>query len=550
VTRLTESTIWHQLETHAHACAGLHMRDLFAADPHRFSAFSLQLDDLLFDFSKNRITRETLSLLFELARFADVEQKREQMFCGEKINLTEQRAVLHVALRNRSNRPMLVDGQDVMPDVNRVLAQMGRFVEKVRSGAWTGSTGKPIRDIVNIGIGGSDLGPLMVCEALKPYAKDAPRVHFVSNVDGTQITEVLKELNPETTLFLVVSKTFSTQETLCNAHSAKDWLLASGAGEAAVGQHFVAVSTARQRVTAFGIDADNMFEFWDWVGGRYSLWSAVGLAIALVIGMERFEDLLSGAHRVDEHFRTAPLEQNIPVIMALLGLWYCNFFDARTHAVLPYDQYLHRFPAYLQQSDMESNGKGVTCDGEVVDHATGPVLWGEPGTNGQHAFYQLIHQGTQMVPADFIAPAISHNDLGDHHRILMSNFFAQPEALMRGKTAAEVRQEMQTAGIAEDEIVRLLPHRVFPGNRPSNSFLFPKLTPEMLGMLIALYEHKIFVQGALWNINSYDQWGVELGKVLAGAILPELQAGPPADTHDPSTAGLIKYYRELNNAGR
>jgi len=540
---LTESNVWQTLTSHAESVAKLHMRDLFSADAERFTTYSLRLDDLLFDYSKNRITADTLPLLFKLARHVGMEKKRERMFSGEKINLTEQRAVLHVALRNRSNRPIEVDGQDVMPGINQVLGQMRNFSDRVRDGRWRGHTGKPIRDIVNIGIGGSDLGPLMVCEALRPYSRDKLQVHFVSNVDGTQIAETLKQLNPETTLFLVVSKTFTTQETLCNAESAKHWLLAAGAEQNAVARHFVAVSTNRQAVSAFGIDPANMFKFWDWVGGRYSLWSAVGLSIALSVGMDRFEELLEGAHLADEHFRNTPLEQNIPVIMGLLGIWYINFFGADSHVILPYDQSLHRFPAYFQQGDMESNGKRTTLKGDPVDYHTGPVIWGEPGTNGQHAFYQLLHQGTRLIPADFMAPAISHNPLGEHHKILLSNFFAQPEALMRGKTAEEARNEMTAVGLDATEITHLLPHRVFPGNRPSNAFLFHKLTPRTLGMLIAFYEHKIFVQGAVWGINPYDQWGVELGKKLANKILPELADDHAVGSHDSSTNGLINHYK-------
>jgi len=540
----TESIVWQKLEAHAIDISEQHMRDMFAADPQRFEKFSLKFNDLLFDYSKNRISKQTLSLLFDLARQSALKEKRNRMFAGEKINTTEKRAVLHVALRNRSNRPIKVDGKDVMPDINRVLDQMRNFSDRVRSGQWTGHTGQPIQDIVNIGIGGSDLGPLMVCEALKPYAQDNLNVHFVSNVDGTQIAETLKPLDPQTTLFLIVSKTFTTQETLCNAESAKAWLLASGADRAAVAKHFVAISTNREQVVDFGIDPANMFEFWDWVGGRYSLWSAVGLSIAISLGRDRFEELLTGAHLVDEHFLNAPLEQNIPVIMGLLGIWYINFFGVTTHAILPYDQYLHRFPAYFQQGDMESSGKQVTLSGTKINYATGPVIWGEPGTNGQHAFYQLIHQGTQLVPADFLAPAISQNPLGDHHPILLSNFFAQPEALMQGKTAEEVRREMETSGMESDQIEQLLPHRVFPGNRPSNSFIFRKLTPHTLGILIAMYEHKIFVQGAIWDINPYDQWGVELGKLLAKRILPELENQDPVNSHDASTNGLINFYKE------
>jgi glucose-6-phosphate isomerase len=540
---LTQTRAWQALQRHWREVSELHMRDLFATDPRRFDRFSLQLEDVLFDFSKNRVIGETLRLLCDLARETGVEQKVASMFAGEKINVTEERAALHVALRNRSGLPMTVDGRDVMPDVEAVLAKMRIFSEKVRNGRWRGFTGKPVSDVVNIGIGGSDLGPRMVTEALRPYGREGLRVHFVSNVDGTHLVETLKPLDPETTLFLVASKTFSTQETLTNAHSARDWFLRAARDPDHVARHFVAISTNVERVRSFGIDPANMFEFWDWVGGRYSIWSAIGLPIALSIGMDRFEELLAGAHLVDEHFRTAPLEKNIPVIMGLLGIWYINFFGAATHAILPYDQYMHLFPAYFQQGDMESNGKRVTRSGRPVSWATGPIIWGQPGTNGQHAFYQLIHQGTRLVPTDFLAPAISHNPVGRHHAILLSNFFAQPEALMKGRTEGEARQEMEAAGLGREEVERLLPHRVFPGNRPSNSFLFRQLTPRTLGMLIALYEHKIFVQGAIWDVNSFDQWGVELGKQLAGAVLPELEEEGKVETHDASTNGLINYYK-------
>jgi glucose-6-phosphate isomerase len=543
--RLTRLPAWQALQEHYRDLAGLHMRELFAADPQRFERFSLHWEEFLLDYSKNRITGRTLELLCELARQADVEGGIRRMFAGEKINTTEDRAVLHVALRNRADRPILVDGADVMPAVNRVLQQMGDLVERVRSGRWRGCRGEPITDIVNIGIGGSDLGPYMVCEALKPYARPDLRVHFVSNVDASHLAEVLKKVAPETTLFLVASKTFTTQETMTNANSARQWFLEGAGRDADIAKHFVAISTNGEKVREFGIAAENMFEFWDWVGGRYSLWSAIGLSIALYVGMERFLELLAGAHRLDEHFRTAPIERNLPVIMALLGIWYIDFFGAESQAILPYDQYLHRFPAYLQQADMESNGKRVTRDGVPVDYATGPVLWGEPGTNGQHAFYQLIHQGTRLVPADFIAPARSHNPVGEHHAILLSNFFAQTEALMMGKTAAEVRREMQQAGAAEAEIERLLQHRVFPGNRPTNSILCRQLTPATVGSLIALYEHKIFVQGLIWEVNSFDQWGVELGKQLAQTILPELAGPEPVSRHDASTNGLINTFKAL-----
>jgi glucose-6-phosphate isomerase len=543
--KLTRLPAWQALQEHYREVAGLHMRELFAADPQRFERFSLRWEDFLFDYSKNRITDRTMSLLCVLARQADVEEGIRRMFAGEKINTTEGRAVLHVALRNRSDRPIMVDGADVMPAVGRVLRQMGDLVERVRSGQWRGCSGESITDIVNIGIGGSDLGPYMVCEALKPYARPDLRVHFVSNVDASHLAEVLKKVAPETTLFLIASKTFTTQETMTNARTARQWFLERAGRDAPIEKHFVAMSTNAEKVREFGIAAENMFEFWDWVGGRYSLWSAIGLSIALYVGMERFLELLTGAHRLDEHFRTAPIESNLPVIMALLGIWYIDFFGAESHAVLPYDQYLHRFPAYLQQADMESNGKRVTRDGAPVDYATGPVLWGEPGTNGQHAFYQLIHQGTRLVPADFIAPARSHNPIGEHHAILLSNFFAQTEALMMGKPAAEVRREMQQAGAGEAEIERLLPHRIFPGNRPTNAILCRQLTPGALGSLIALYEHKIFVQGLIWEVNSFDQWGVELGKQLAQAILPELAGPQPMAGHDSSTNGLINGFKKM-----
>ncbi len=543
MSKLTDTSAWKALKAHHAKVVDIHMRDLFAAEPDRFDAFSVRFEEILLDYSKNRVTPETMALLFDLAREREVAGWRERMFAGEKINNTEERAVLHVALRNRSDSPVYVDGTDVMPGVRAVLEKMHGFSERVRRGEWKGHTGKRISDVVNIGIGGSDLGPVMVTEALRPYGHPELAVHFVSNVDGTQIAETLKRLDPETTLFVVSSKTFTTQETLTNAHTARRWLVEALGEEAAVAKHFVAVSTNADGVGAFGIDTANMFEFWDWVGGRYSLWSAIGLSIVLFIGMENFEALLDGAHAMDNHFRAAPFEENLPVILALLGVWYGNFFGAETHAILPYDQYLHRFPAYFQQGDMESNGKRVTRDGEPVDYGTGPVIWGEPGTNGQHAFYQLIHQGTKLIPVDFLAPVESQNPIGNHHRILLANVFAQGEALMRGKTADEVREEMVRSGMPEAAIEKLLPHRVFPGNRPSNSILFRRLTPRTLGALIALYEHKIFVQGVIWGVNSYDQWGVELGKQLAGVILPELEGETPVTGHDASTNGLINYYK-------
>jgi glucose-6-phosphate isomerase len=481
--------------------------------------------------------------LLDLAVQADLSGWIARMFDGEKINSTEDRAVLHIALRNRSNRPICVDGQDVMPEVNAVLDHMRRFSEAVRSGTWRGYSGQRITDVVNIGIGGSDLGPVMVTEALKPYAQDGLSVHFVSNIDGTHIAETLKRVRPETTLFIVASKSFTTQETLTNAHTARDWFLDAAQDVAHVARHFVALSTNAEAVRAFGIDPQNMFAFWDWVGGRYSLWSAIGLSIAIAIGFEHFEAFLSGAHEMDEHFRSAPLDANLPAILGLLGIWYNNFFGAETHAILPYDQYLHRFPAYLQQGDMESNGKSITRQGAPVDVSTGPIIWGEPGTNGQHAFYQLIHQGAKLIPCDFIAPLKTHNPVGNHHAILLSNLFAQTEALMRGKTEAEARQELETAGLSGEALERLLPHKIFAGNKPTNSILVPQITPRSLGHLIALYEHKIFTQGVIWSINSFDQWGVELGKQLAEVILPELEGPQEVTGHDASTNGLLNYFK-------
>lgn len=539
----TQTNAWRSLRSHYDEAGDLHMRDLFADDPQRAERFSLRLGDLLFDYSKNRITEETLRLLVDLAGECQIQTWIDRMFSGEPINGTEGRAVLHTALRNRGDRSVLVDGQDVMPDIRRVLDQMRSFTDAVRQGSWVGHTGRPISDVVNIGIGGSDLGPVMVTEALRPYWKPGLRVHFVSNVDGTHLSEVLRRVEPETTLFIVASKTFTTQETLTNARSARAWLVERLGSELAVAKHFVALSTNGVAVAEFGIDPANMFEFWDWVGGRYSLWSAIGLSIATVIGMDRFEELLAGAHEADEHFRTTAPSKNIPVLMAMLGVWYQNFFGASSHAVLPYDQYLHRFAAYLQQADMESNGKQASRDGTIItEYATGPIVWGEPGTNGQHAFYQLLHQGTHLVPCDFIVPARSHNPIGKHHAILVANCIAQAEAMMRGKTGAEARAELEAAGLTEDRVAMLVPHKTFPGNRPSNTFMMDELTPHALGRLIALYEHKIFVQGVVWNIYSFDQWGVELGKQLAKVILPEL-SGAEGD-HDGSTRQLIGYYRE------
>lgn len=550
MTTLTTSPAWQALARHRERMAGVHMRDLFAQDPQRFARFSLRFGDILFDYSKNRITAETMALLFDLARQAGLAEATAAMFTGQKINTTEGRAVLHVALRNRANRPIYVDGVDVMPEVNRVLAKMRDFSEAVRSAAWRGYTGRPITDVVNIGIGGSDLGPKMVVRALTPYVKPELRFHFVSNVDGTDIAETLKRVKPETTLFLVASKTFTTQETMANAGTARAWFLEQARDEAAIAKHFVALSTNTAAVTQFGIDPQNMFEFWDWVGGRYSLWSAIGLSIAIAIGFDRFEELLTGAHEADEHFRTTSFERNIPVIMGLLGVWYNNFWDAQSHAILPYDEYLALFPAYFQQGDMESNGKSVTRDGRRVDYETGPIIWGQPGTNGQHAFYQLIHQGTKLIPCDFLAPAQSHNPIGQHHTLLLANFFAQTEALMRGKTADEVRSELLRQGTPADRLELLVAAKTFEGNRPTNSFLFKKLTPRVLGTLIAFYEHKIFTQGVIWNVNSFDQMGVELGKQLANVILPELTSDAAVTTHDSSTNGLINAYKAMKGDGR
>ncbi len=539
MSELTQSSQWRALAGHAEIVRARPMRELFADDPGRHQRFSLRVDDLLLDYSKNLIVPQTISLLLDLARARDLPGRIERMFAGERINLTEHRAVLHVALRSPGPDPIRVDGIDVMPEVHAVLRRMRRFVQAVHQGDWLGYTGRPIRSIVNIGIGGSHLGPEMACAALRPYRQPGMEVHFVSNVDGADIADVLEELDPETALFIVASKTFTTQETMTNARTARSWLIERLGAESAVARHFVAVSTNASAVAAFGIDTQHMLEFWDWVGGRYSMWSAIGLPIALYVGMEHFEALLAGAHGMDRHFRHSPLEQNLPVLLGLLGVWYRNFLGTATHAVLPYDQHLRRLPAYLQQLDMESNGKRVTREGVVVDYQTGPVLWGEPGTNGQHAFYQLIHQGTQLVPADFIAPVFSHHGLPGHHAILLANCLAQTEALMKGRTEQEARAELGAAGLAGDALESLVPHKVFPGNRPTNTLLLDALTPRSLGALVAAYEHKVLVQGIVWGINSFDQWGVELGKQLAGVILRELQ-GPAAGTaHDASTTALI-----------
>ena len=544
-TNPTTTKAWQQLQQHAASMKQVHMRQLFAEDAQRFEKFSLRFEDILFDYSKNLITEETRTKLLELARECQVEAAIKAMFGAEKINATEGRAVLHTALRNTSNKPVMLDGQNVMDDVNKVLQKMEHYCQQIHSGAQKGYTGKPIRYIVNIGIGGSDLGPVMVTEALKPYWVKGIQPYFVSNVDGTHIAETLKKVTPEETLFLVASKTFTTQETMTNANTAREWFLQHAKDEKHIALHFAALSTNEKAVKAFGIDPVNMFEFWDWVGGRYSLWSAIGLSIALTIGFGNFKALLEGAHAVDEHFTTTPFEKNIPAIMALVGLWYGNFFDADSEAILPYDQYMHRFAAYFQQGNMESNGKYVDRNGQPVPYQTGPIVWGEPGTNGQHAFYQLIHQGTKLIPCDFIAPAISHNPLSDHHVKLLSNFFAQTEALMNGKTAEEVKAELEKSGMTGDALAKLLPYKVFTGNRPSNSFLVKEITPRSLGSLIALYEHKIFVQGVIWNIYTFDQWGVELGKQLANKILPELQSNDTVTGHDSSTNGLINAWKKM-----
>ncbi|WP_439835827.1 glucose-6-phosphate isomerase [Aeromonas enteropelogenes] len=539
----TQTQAWQALEAHFAANKETRLKELFAQDPKRFDKFSLTFGgDILVDYSKNLITEETLKLLIDLARETDLRSAIDAMFNGEKINMTEGRAVLHVALRNRSDRPVEVDGKDVMPEVNAVLAKMKGFCEKVISGEWKGYTGKPIQHVVNIGIGGSDLGPVMITEALRPY-KNHLEMHFVSNVDGTHIAETLKKIDPETTLFLVASKTFTTQETMTNALSARDWFLGHAGDKAHVAKHFAALSTNGKAVAEFGIDTNNMFEFWDWVGGRYSSWSAIGMPIALSVGFDNFEALLQGAFEMDMHFATASYEQNVPVLLALIGLWYNNFYGAESEAILPYDQYMHRFPAYFQQGNMESNGKYVDRNGNKVDYQTGPIIWGEPGTNGQHAFYQLIHQGTKLIPCDFLAPAISHNPIGDHHPKLLANFFAQTEALAFGKSKEAVEAEFLAAGKTLEQVKDLVPFKVFEGNRPTNSILFKSLTPKTLGALIAMYEHKIFVQGAIWNIFSFDQWGVELGKQLANKILPELGTDEAVTSHDCSTNGLINTWK-------
>ncbi|MBF0209901.1 MAG: glucose-6-phosphate isomerase [Desulfamplus sp.] len=541
----TKTESWKELTEHYQIMKKVKIKELFAKEPNRFENFSIRWRDILVDFSKNIITDKSLTLLRQLAVETDLSDAINKMFAGDKINGTENRSVLHIALRNLSNTQIMVDGKDVMPDVNRVLNQMEIFSDKVRTGRWKGYTGKPIKSIVNIGIGGSDLGPVMVTECLKPYCHKDIDFYFVSNIDGTHIMETLRKVEPETTLFLIASKTFTTLETMTNAQTARGWFLSHAKDENAIKYHFAAISTNKDGVQKFGIAPENMFEFWDWVGGRYSLWSAIGLSIACAVGFDNFKELLKGADEMDNHFMSAPFDKNIPVILGLIGIWYTNFWDAKSEAILPYDQYMHRFPAYFQQANMESNGKTVDREGNKIDYATGPIIWGEPGTNGQHAFYQLIHQGSQIVPADFLAPAISHNPVGNHHNILLSNFFAQTKALMNGKTLDEIIKEMQAKRKSDEEIKKVAPHRVFEGNRPTNSILFKKLNPRTLGSLIAMYEHKIFVQGVIWNIFSFDQWGVELGKELANNILPELENSEQITSHDGSTNGLIGVFKSM-----
>lgn len=546
-TNPAETNSWRNLTAHFLEMQAVHLRELFQEDPNRFEQFNIQFEDILLDYSKNIITSDTVKMLCDLAKDQRLPDAIKQMFEGVPINATEGRAVLHTALRNRGNEPVLVDGKDVMPEINKVLSQMKTFSENLLNGNWKGYTGKQIENIVNIGIGGSDLGPYMVSEALRPYWKNITP-HFVSNVDGTHLVEILKKVNPETTLFIIASKTFTTQETMTNAETARAWFLEKTSGNGQVAKHFVAVSTNQKSVIEFGIAPENMFVFWDWVGGRYSLWSSIGLSIACTIGFENFEKLLDGAHAMDKHFKSEPLDKNIPVILALLGIWYVNFFESSSEAILPYDQYLHRLAAYLQQANMESNGKTIDRSGNPVLYNTGPIIWGEPGTNGQHAFYQLIHQGSRMVPCDFMVPVLSHNPVSDHHDKLLSNFFAQTEALMNGKTEEEVKEDLKKAGMNEEQIEFHWPFRTFSGNRPTNSIMFKQITPRTLGSLIAMYEHKIFAQGVIWNIFSFDQWGVELGKVLAKKILPELTSEEEIKSHDSSTNGLINYFKRLKGS--
>ncbi len=543
MAQLTKTPVWQNLQQHYRDIKNIHMRDLFAEDPQRFERFSLRHNDILFDYSKNRMTAETMHKLYQLAEACDIRGWIDKMFSGQQINHTEHRAVMHTALRNRSNEPRRVNDVDVMPEVHTELERVKQMAESIRQRRWRGVGNQPVTDVVNIGIGGSDLGPVMVTEALRPYTLHDLHMHFVSNVDENHINDTLENLNPETTLFIISSKSFTTQDTMVNADTAKEWFVRHTRSEHGMHRHFVAVTANVERATGFGIHADNIFRMWDWVGGRYSLWSAIGLPIVISIGSEQFDALLQGAYEVDEHFRHAPLQENIPVIMALLGIWYNNFFDAQTIAILPYDQHLHRFPAYLQQADMESNGKYVDREARPVDYSTGPVLFGEIGIAGQHAFYQLLHQGTKLVPADIIAPISDYRCIARHHRALMSNVFAQTEALMKGKNPDEARRELEAGGLDEDSIEKLLPYKVFPGNRPTNTLLFDTLDPKTLGALIAFYEHKIFVQGVIWNINSFDQWGVELGKQLATSILGELDNAELVNSHDSSTNGLINYYK-------
>jgi len=545
MSKLTSLSASQTLKAHYEKTKDLHMRDLFEQDPQRFEKFSARLGDILLDYSKNRITEDTIKLLMELARQSEVEKWRDKMLAGETINSTESRAVLHTALRNRSNKPVHVDGSDIMPKVNAVLVQMRSFSERVRNGEWRGYNGKRIEHVVNIGIGGSDLGPQVVCESMKPFAQRGLKAHFVSNADATHLVETLKLVEPESTLFIISSKSFTTQETMLNAFSARKWFLELVGNEKAIAKHFVAVSTNIEAATKFGIDSENIFEFWDWVGGRYSLWSAIGLPIAIYLGMDHFEELLEGAHEMDLHFAEAPLEENIPVILAMLGVWYNNFYDAQSHAIMPYSQYLQRLPAYLQQLDMESNGKTIDKSGNRVDYLTGPIIWGEAGTNGQHAFFQLLHQGTKPVPSDFLIPALSQNPLGLHHRVLFSNCLAQTRALMQGKKYTEALAEMKAQGMSDEEIAAVIPHKVFDGNKPSNTVIFESLTPKTLGSILAMYEHKVFVQGIVWNINSFDQWGVEYGKVLAGEIQSDLAEQGHVEHHDSSTNGLINYRKAI-----
>jgi len=539
---------WKKLQKHYQSMKNVSINDIFKQDEDRFSKFSILFQDILLDYSKNIINEQTIKLLTDLASDIKLGDAIDNMFSGQRINETENRSVLHVALRNLSGNKFIIENKDIMLQVRSVLEKMKIFSGKIISGKWKGYSGKSIKDIVNIGIGGSDLGPFMVTEALKPYKKDNINVHFVSNIDGTHIVETLKDLDSETTMFMIASKTFTTQETMTNARTARSWFLDFAGKDKYIKKNFVAMSTNKEAVKEFGIDPDNMFVFWDWVGGRYSLWSAIGLPVACSVGFENFMKLLKGAYEMDKHFRKAPLDKNIPVILALLGIWYNNFFGADTYTILPYDQYMHAFPAYLQQLDMESNGKYIDRNGYEVEYQTGPIIWGQPGTNGQHAFYQLIHQGTKLVPCDFLAPAISHNPVGDHHKKLMSNFFAQTRALMRGKSKEEVIKEMEKEDIDRESINRIMPFRVFKGNRPTNSILFSKLTPKTLGSLIAMYEHKVFVQGVIWNIFSFDQWGVELGKELAKEILPDLSNNNIIDSYDSSTNGLINIYKRMKNS--